>query len=71
MLFRLTGHFPFTNILLHGMVRDSEGRKMSKSFGNVIDPVDVVDGIAYQKMVERMHRSPLMSKGQRGGSTLI
>lgn len=39
----LTGKAPFDTIFLHGLVRDEEGRKMSKSLGNVIDPLDVVD----------------------------
>jgi len=38
-----TGKLPFTNIYLHGLVRDSRGQKMSKSKGNVINPLEVVD----------------------------
>ena len=37
------GHAPFSDILIHGLVRDSQGRKMSKSLGNGIDPFDVID----------------------------
>lgn len=50
---------PFSNVVLHGLVRDSSGRKMSKSLGNVIDPLDVIDGIPLEKMVERIRASSL------------
>lgn len=53
------GESPFGKIVLHGLVRDSEGRKMSKSLGNVIDPLDVLDGISLEKMVERVKQSAL------------
>lgn len=42
----LTGQLPFNNILLHGIICDSQGRKMSKSLGNVIDPQNVIKGIS-------------------------
>ncbi|RWS28290.1 uncharacterized protein B4U80_03159 [Leptotrombidium deliense] len=41
----LTGEWPFKKVILHGMVRDADGRKMTKSLGNVIDPKDVIQGI--------------------------
>ncbi|CAD6197673.1 unnamed protein product [Caenorhabditis auriculariae] len=60
MHLRLTrGTPPFKQIVLHGLVRDSEGRKMSKSLGNVIDPLDVLDGIGQEKMKERILESSL------------
>ncbi|KAE9555507.1 hypothetical protein FO519_001275 [Halicephalobus sp. NKZ332] len=55
----LSRRSPFEKVLLHGLVRDSEGRKMSKSLGNVIDPLDVIDGISLEKMVTRLRESNL------------
>ena len=42
----LTGKLPFKEVFLHSIVRDAHGRKMSKSLGNVIDPLDVINGIS-------------------------
>ncbi|CAJ0589531.1 unnamed protein product [Cylicocyclus nassatus] len=53
------GQVPFSHVLLHGLIRDSSGRKMSKSFGNVIDPLDVIVGISQEKMIERIRESAL------------
>jgi valyl-tRNA synthetase len=51
---KLTGKIPFHEVYCHSLVRDSEGRKMSKSLGNVIDPIDVMDGITLQALTEKL-----------------
>ena len=51
---KLTGQLPFTEVFLHAMVRDAHGRKMSKSLGNVIDPVDVIKGVSLEVSVTKI-----------------
>lgn len=50
MSLELTNTLPFSEVLLHSMVRDSRGEKMSKSKGNVIDPVDLIRGASLDKL---------------------
>lgn len=45
---------PFTTVYLHAMVRDKEGRKMSKSLGNVIDPVEVIEGRSLEYLIAKL-----------------
>jgi valyl-tRNA synthetase len=51
---KMTGKIPFDEVYCHSLVRDSEGRKMSKSLGNVIDPIDVMDGITLQALTDKL-----------------
>ncbi|KZT55595.1 hypothetical protein CALCODRAFT_436976 [Calocera cornea HHB12733] len=58
----LTGKMPFQEVFCHAMVRDAHGRKMSKSLGNVIDPVDVIQGIALESLHQQLYEGNLDEK---------
>uniref|UniRef100_A0A0M3IQ17 valine--tRNA ligase n=1 Tax=Ascaris lumbricoides TaxID=6252 RepID=A0A0M3IQ17_ASCLU len=58
----LTGQLPFKEVYLHAMIRDAHGRKMSKSLGNVIDPIDVIHGISLAQLNKQLESGNLDPK---------
>ncbi|OCL10164.1 valyl-tRNA synthetase [Glonium stellatum] len=59
---KLTGKIPFSEVYCHSLVRDTFGRKMSKSLGNVIDPIDVMEGITLEQLNAKLYKGNLDPK---------
>ncbi|KAF9050760.1 valine-tRNA ligase [Hymenopellis radicata] len=56
---KLTGKVPFKEVYCHAMIRDAHGRKMSKSLGNVIDPLDVIGGVSLEALHQKLYEGNL------------
>ena len=65
MCHTLSEKFPFRQVLFHGLVMDSQGRKMSKSIGNVIDPMDLFDSTTLNCLENRIKESNLDDKEKK------
>src|ERR1700761_2735437 len=68
---KLTGKVPFKEVYCHSLIRDSEGRKMSKSLGNVIDPVDIMDGITLSALNDKLLQGNLDPAETKSKNTLF
>ena len=59
---KLTDQMPFKEVYCHAMIRDAHGRKMSKSLGNVIDPIDVIQGVELESLHGKLYEGNLDEK---------
>uniref|UniRef100_A0A0G4FFS2 valine--tRNA ligase n=1 Tax=Chromera velia CCMP2878 TaxID=1169474 RepID=A0A0G4FFS2_9ALVE len=71
MSLQLTDRLPFHTVYLHAMVRDRHGRKMSKSLGNVIDPLEVINGIVLDGLLQKLKEGNLPQKEIKAAELLM